>query len=240
MALIVTYLWHDPESNIHYTADDVRRLYKGIRDHADHSHEFAVVTDKPELFEGDEFRAIKIDETIPRDAGHCVVKLMIFHPEGKKLFGAERVFQMDLDTLVVGDVHKVLNRLEDVVLWRNPARIPWDKPSRPNRPLYNGSFLMHKLETLPRIWLDYQPGHPMARNDQLWCSFKLGPDAPYWDSRHGLYRLARPGEPETGVWGKIPENAVMITCPGSHGKPDSPEILAANPWLQEYDVRFGA
>jgi hypothetical protein len=232
--IVGTYFWSDPEFPNSYTSDDVRRLQRAVSKNLTVPHEFVVVTDKPALFVNDSnIRAILLDLTT-HVSGTCFVRLMTFHPEGKKLFGAKRFFQMDLDTLVIGNFDHVVNRDNPVVLWRNPARAPWEKPKVPGRPYYNGSFVLHELGSHPGIWRNFLKRGPKPGDDQGWYARAYGPFAPYWDQKDGIYRIARPGEPETGIWGDLPENACLVTCPGSEGKPSNPMILEANPWLEQY------
>lgn len=242
---VITYLWQ-PDARSHlaapYTPADVERLRQSVARNLTVPHAFICVTDTPELFDGNpHIRAVKLDATIPMHAGHCVCRLMTFHPEGKRLFGASHVFQMDLDTLVVRNFDDVVTRKEDTVLWRNPARVPWERPLK-LRPYYNGSFVLHRCGTMPGVWWAYDESHQhrpserFLKDDQTWLSHWFGQDAPYWDHVHGIYRIARPGEPETGIWGDLPSNAKLVTFPGSEGKLDNPKVREANPWIAEYAV----
>lgn len=241
---VITYLWSPDERSklvAPYMPEDVRKLAKAAKANLTVPHSFICVTDRPEAFDGDtEIKAIPIDDTIPMNAGHCVCRLMTFHPNGREIFGADRVFQMDLDTLVIRNFDDVVMRDEDVVLWRNPARVPWDNPSRPQRPYYNGSFVLHRCGSAAWVWTGYleilgkYPANPILKDDQTWLSNYLGPYMPYFDASHGIYRMARPGEPETGIWGDLPDNAKLVTYPGSNGKITQTHIREANPWLEEY------
>jgi hypothetical protein len=87
---------------------------------------------------------------------------------------------------------------------------------------------------MPWVWDRFDPAHRAARDDQTWYSHLFGPQAPYWDGSHGVYRLARADTPGSGVDGKLPKNACVVTFPGSEGKPDDPAILARNPWIAEH------
>ena len=247
---VITYLWSPDERSklaAPYTPEDVRRLAKAVKANLTVPHNFICVTGHPEAFDGDpDIKAIPIDDTIPMDAGHCVCRLMTFHPNGREIFGVDRVFQMDLDTLVIRNFDDVVMRDEDVVLWRNPARVPWEDPSVPQRPYYNGSFVLHKCGAMDSIWHGYQTllkmdaSHRALKDDQTWYSHVFGPYAPYWDASDGVYRIARPGEPETGIHGTLPDNAKLVTYPGSNGKISQSHIRDANPWLEKWSSVYAA
>lgn len=241
---VITYFW---QPNAHsklakpYVPDDVRKLKRDVGRNLLVPHKFICVTDRPEEFADDEeIEAVAIDTTIPKEAGHCVCRLMTYHPQGREIFGADVVFQMDLDTFVLDVIDPIVLRREDLVLWRNPARRPWANPVR-ERPLYNGSFVLHRCGTMPWLWSNYleawrqQPGLAVLKDDQTWLSANLGRDMPHWSDRDGIYRLAREDTPGSGIWGELPENAKLVTFVGSEHKPDNPKVREANPWIAEYE-----
>lgn len=236
MITVLTYFWKPDEGSkfkAPYTADDVRKLQRMVAHNLSEPHEFAVITDQPELFADDAaICAIPINRAthVP---GTCYVRLMTFHPDGLNLIGA-RVLQMDLDCLIVGNIDHLVSRTEDLVLWRNPAR----HPSRPGRPLYNTSILAHRCGTMPEIWqafVSLGKARIPAKDDQWFLSDALGPDVPYFDgARDGVYRIARDDTPGSGVDGTLPDNACVVFFTGSDGKMDNPRVLAKNPWIKEY------
>lgn len=258
--LVATYFWHpDPGSKFAapYTADDVRRLQRMVKRHLTTKHEFAVITDRPHMFDGDAtIRAIPLDKTkhVP---GTCYARLMTFHPDGADIFG-EKLLQIDLDTLIVGSMDALVDRDEDLVLWRNPARIPWNGPAifegvslptgaavmwtgkrfvhafNQRRCYYNTSLLMHRCGSMPDVWQDFNPERPTAKDDQWYLSNLFGENCAYFDQSHGVYRLAREDTPGSGVDGELPDNACIVTFPGSHGKWTDPRIRQANPWIEEH------
>lgn len=238
MSLVIgTYFWQPDAGSkfAHaYAPDDVRRLQRMVARHCTVPHQFAVITDRPELFEGNsDIRAIRIDQTkhVP---GTCFVRLMTFHPNGMAMIG-DKVLVIDLDTLIVGNIDHLVSREENLVLWRNPARIPWHNPTMKGRPYYNTSVLLHRCGTMPDIWESFDPHNPRVRDDQWWLAAMLGADMPYFDGeKDGVYRLGRKGEPGTGVDGALPPNACIVTFPGSEGKWTDPAIRAANPWIEAH------
>jgi len=235
MLTVATYFWHDPagKAKFVYQPSDVRRLKAGVARHLTVPHEFAVITDRPHLFAGDaDIRAIPLAMAthVPNT---CFVRLFTFHPDGARLIG-ERVLVIDLDTLIVGNLDLIVERDEPLVLWRNPSRIPWDKPVMPGRPYYNTSMVLHRCGTMPSLWTRFSPLNRHCRDDQWWLSDLLGPDMPHWDGSDGVYRLGRPDTPGSGVVGELPRNARVVTFPGSEGKWWAPEIAKANPWIEEH------
>lgn len=258
MLTVLCYFWHpDPGSKFKapYTSDDVRALKRMVKRHLSVPHEFAVVTDRPHLFDADkDIRAIPMnwEKHVPST---CYSKLFTFHPDGAQIIG-ERALQIDLDTIVVGDMNPLVERDEDLVLWRNPTRIPWEggvdgstiqlgmmtKKGRSKitylsnqaRCYYNSSFLLHRCGTMPWVWNDFDPKHPPAKDDQWYLSDLFGQDCAYYDASHGVYRLAREDTPGSGVDGELPDNARVVTFPGSEGKWTDPRIAAANPWIAEH------
>lgn len=239
MKTVVATYWWQPDAgskfNQPYTADHVRDLKDMVKANLTVPHEFAVITDQPELFDDDlDIRAILIDRAthVP---GTCYVRLMTFHPQGREIIG-DKVLQIDLDTLIVGNIDHLVSREEDLVLWRNPAL----HPSRPGRSLYNTSILLHKCGTMPEIWQCFRElgkSRIPAKDDQWYLSDALGPDVPTFDgARDGVYRIApSPLDTRGGISGvRPPANACVVTFPGSNGKWTEPTIRQANPWIAEY------
>lgn len=227
MLTVATYLWGSK-----YGPEDVLRLKRMVDRHMTVPHEFMVITDRPHLFDGVRIRVMPLDMTM-HVPGTCFVRLFTFHPDGASIFG-ERILQIDLDTLIVGNLDAIASRDEDLVLWRNPSRVPWDTPDRAGRPYYNTSVVLHRCGTVPELWDEFRPKNPRCRDDQWWVSDLLGKAMPYFDGSDGIYRLGRPDTPGSGVMGELPANACIVTFPGSEGKWTQPEIAQANPWIAEH------
>lgn len=235
MSLVVaTYFWNPDKGSKfahQYKVEDVKRLQRQVKTHLPVQHEFVVITDKPHWFEGEkDIRALTIDY-LKHVPGTCFVRLMTFMPEGREFIG-EKVLQIDLDTLIVGDLTPIVERDEDLVLWRNPGRVPWHLDNR--RCYYNTSVVLHRCGTMPDVWHNFDPKRPSAKDDQWYLSDYFGPGCPYFDASHGVYRLARADTPGSGVDGALPDNARIVTFPGSEGKWTKPEIRQANPWIEAH------
>lgn len=238
MLTVACYLWSDPlwrhTDAFQYGPHHVRQLQKQVAKNLTVPHEFVCITDRPHMFDADKnVRAIPInrEKHIP---GTEFVKLMTFHPDGKNLIG-ERVLQLDLDTVIVGNIDPIVDRGEDVVVWRNPSRVPYDNPSVASRPFYNGSVILHRCGTWPAVWhFNTQMPNRTVRDTQVWMSFVLGPNAPYWDQSDGIYRLGREDTPGSGIVGDLPANARIVSFVGSEHKPWLPKVRQANRWLEQY------
>jgi hypothetical protein len=166
MTLVVgTFFWKPDAGSkfaVPYTPDDVRRLQRMVAKHLTVSHQFAVITDQPTAFVRDapDIRAIPIDRTthVP---GTCFVRLMTFHPKGREMIG-EKFLAIDIDTLIIGNIDHLVSREEDLVLWRNPSRVPWaDLETRESRQAY---VLEHHQDLLQRVGGDID-----FENDSIAC-----------------------------------------------------------------------
>lgn len=238
MLTVTTYAWHDPNGKHNdkyvYGAEDVRLLQRMVARNLTVPHEFVCITDRPEMFEGDaDIRAVPLDMKthVP---GKCYCRLFTFSPQARELLG-ERVLQMDLDTVIVGNMDAIVDRDEDLVLWHNPRKVPWSRtPSGP--PFYNTSMLLLKTGAYPQFYTEFDAERTpkIAKDDQWLLSAVLGPDMPFWDQSHGVYRLAVPGLAGSGIEGDLPENARIVFCPGDGRKPFYPHIQAQYPWIRDH------
>jgi hypothetical protein len=235
MLSVVTYLWAPDENSKFpaYRADDARLLQRQVARHLSMPHEFVVVTDRPEAFADDSaIRAVPIDWTthVP---GTCFVRLFTFNPRARDVLG-DRVLQLDLDTVIVGDLTPIVDRDESLVLWRNPRKWLLTYPEvgyAKKLSWFNGAVMLHSPGTMCVIWQSFDPAH--ARDDQWLISDYAGKDNPYWDESHGIYRVAHPRRPWVGFYGDLPANARLVAF-ASERKPWVPEVMAHNPWITEF------
>lgn len=198
-------------------------------------HRFIVVTDQPGLFsDDDDIHAVPIDWTthVP---GTCFVRLFTFSPQAQKVLG-ERVLQLDLDTVIVGSFDEIVDRDEDIVIWRNPRKWALTFPEVGHAKAlswFNPSIMLHSPGTWSVIWQNFDAKEPGARDDQWLMSDYFGKDCPYWDQTHGVYRLT-PGKPWIGIHSEaLPENARIVTFPSSR-KPWLADVVSAAPWIEKH------
>jgi hypothetical protein len=237
MLTVATYFWYDPawehNDKFMYGADDVRLLQAMVKRNLSIPHEFAVITDRPELFSSDdEIRTIDLDKTthVP---GTCYTRLFTFHPEGATIFG-DRMLVIDIDSVIVSDLAPLVFREENLVLWKNPT---WrDDGKFAGRSYYNTSMVYHRCGTMPRLFTEFNAGTTSRRwqDDQWFLTHCFGHGAPVWTGEDGVYRLARADTPGSGVEGELPDNARIVFFPGDQGKPWLPEVLERCPWIPQY------
>jgi hypothetical protein len=241
VVIVATYLWNtaDAAPGKHsYNRDDVRLLQQMVKRHLKTEHQFVVFTDRPEQFANDaNIAAIQIDweKHVP---GTCFVRLLTFSPKLAAMFGhGTRLLQLDLDMVIVGSIDAIVDREEDLVLWRNPRRWVLTFPDvgyAARLAWFNCSILLHRCGTRPDLCEDFDPASPSSRGDQWYLSDRLGKDCPHWDGADGVYRLATADRPYFGVYGHLPENACVVAFPGDAGKPWRQDTVESNPWIAEH------
>lgn len=199
-------------------------------------HDFVVVTDKPALFKDDnDIRVVELDKStfVP---GTRYAKLMLWRRDIGNIIG-ERMLYLDLDCVVTDSLEPIVNRKEDVVLWRNPN---FQGP-RKRRARYNTSMMLIKAGARPHLYEDFRPkiDPPKLRKiwggtDQAWISHKLSwTDEAYWTDKDGVYGAGRLKDVVPGVATKLPKNARIVFFPGSR-IPHMKNIQKEHPWIPRY------
>lgn len=233
MLTVACYLWGDPAGESPYSAADVHLLKRMVDRHLTVPHEFVCITDRPGQFDGSEVRAVKLPQMPIEHGMYGCQKLLTFHPIAATFIG-ERILAIDLDVVIVANFDSIVDRPEDLVLWRNPSRRPWNDP-KSRRAYYNSSLVLLRAGSWPEIWNRYAEGKAKGYpGDQDWISKVYGPLCHYWDDSSGVYRLARTDTPGSGVRAVLPGNAKIVFFPGDEGKPWIPAIAQECPWIAEH------
>jgi hypothetical protein len=234
MLTISCFFWQAGDPPL-YTADDVFRLRSMVDRNMTLPHDWVCVTDRPELFEGTGIRPVPFEPTthVP---GKLFDKVELFHPNLAAKIGS-RVLNFDLDVVITGSLDEIAGRREPVVLWRNPSRVPWDRPEgiSTRRARYNASLVLITAGACAKVWKAYDAGYaPRAfGTDQDFISAVMGDDVPYWAQEHGVYRYARDDGLAHGVREVLPENARIVFFPGSNGK-ITPAVEERCPWISTF------
>lgn len=237
MITVCCFLWHDPAAQrrhvYSYGVRHVRTLRSMVARHLQQPHRFVCVTDRAGLFAVD--RGI---ETVPlAPATHLpgtrYAKLMLFRRNIAELLG-ERILYLDLDTVITASIDPLVDRDEDLVLWRNPNF------GAPRRARYNTSMILLRAGTRPELVEAFDPHkHPaqLAKEwggtDQAWISTRVAPDEAHWTDADGVYGAGRLHDIVPGVGTRLPENARIVFTPGAR-EPSMPATQALHPWIKEH------
>jgi hypothetical protein len=241
----VCFFWIDEARNRQYqiTPDDVRIWNRMVARNLTVPHRRVCVTHRPDLI--DFMQTVPLDMTkhVP---GLCTAKLMVWRPDIAKVIGSERILLMDVDCVVTGDMNPLVQRDEDVVLWRNPNYAEGGK-----RGFYQGSMQLLTAGARPFLWEDFNPyatpgwlNRRFGGGEQAWISERLNLDYPepgwrwneaHWTEADGVYGAGRlmNGKMGAGVQSELPENARIVFTPGDRA-PGQPEMQASHPWIAEY------
>ena len=244
MLSVICFYWKDParRRGYEFTPEDVRIWDAMIARNLTIPHRRICVTHRPDLI--DFMETVKLDETkhVP---GTCTVKLMAWRPDIAPILG-ERILSMDIDCVVTGNLDALVDRKEDVVLWRNPN---YEKGGR--RGFYQGSLQLFNAGARPFLWEDFDPDNtPRWLNrrfggaEQVWISERLNTSFPepgwewneaYWTDADGVYgagRLMHSGQ-DKGIGTELPENARIVFTPGDR-IPSMPSTQEKHPWIREH------
>jgi len=224
----VCWFWVEHEPPL-YTVEDVYLLKRMVDRNLTIPHRWICVTDRPHEFDSS-FCTVPLCERTHRP-GALFDKVEMFRPDSR--FG-DRAICFDTDCVVTGNLDRIVGRGENLVMWRNPARIPYegDGTIAGQRPYYNGSMILITKGARPSVWNEFDPeGY---RGDQYYLSDKLSRYEMCWSEKDGVYRLAREDTPGSGIVDELPDNARIVFFAGSEHKPDRPEIQARCPWIQTH------
>lgn len=187
---IITFLW-----GTRYTPDHVNTLARMVARNYSSPHRFIVVTNIAGAYDDsietvyDRADFANISSPHGPHAVSCYRRLRLFEADAGDRFG-ERIVQLDLDTVIVGDMTDLWGRAFaaglDFVGWRDP--------------LYAkqicGSMFALRAGAHPDVWAGFKrdPGRARALaeragyrgSDQAWISYCI-PDALKWGPLDGAY-----------------------------------------------------
>lgn len=195
-------------------------------------HKFVCVTD--EEIEG--------VDTIPMDwtthvSNTVYARLVMRRPGFFPQDLGDRIFSLDLDVVLTGNIDHIVGRKEDCVFWHNP-NFPL-----PKRAFYQSSIQLFTAGARSELWskfnaktLTIRDGAHMGKSinwrfggaEQAWISEMLDWDEAFWDARDGIYGAGRLSDN-----GELPGNACIVSFPGSR-EPSQPEVQEKHPWILEH------
>lgn len=247
MLIVTTYFWKDPDrakvrTHREFNHDDVRRLRSMVGRHLSHPHRFVVVSD--EDIDGVERVPLDWSKHVPST---CFIRLMQRRSDyathlRQNIMGLPdgplRIFNLDLDLVVVGDLGSLVDRHEPSVWWHNPN---WPAPRRAR---YQTSVQLFTTGHHYELYERFDPkarrlptgediNHRFGGAEQAWVSEMLPWDEPFWDERDGIYGAGRVGDWSSDRVVDLPDNARIVSFPGNR-LPDDPEVIKKFPWIKEY------
>ena len=238
MITVVQYLWFDPHARCNgvyvYGAADVNSLKRQVDLHMSVPHRHVCVTNKPQGLDCD-IDVVPLDMTtfIP---GTRFAKLMSYRPDAASVFGGERLLILDIDAVAVGNLDPLVQRDEDLVLWRNPNF------GIPRRARYNTSIVLVKAGTRPEFWTKFDPSRSpralkalnIGGTDQAWVSHMASAEEAHWTAADGVYGAGRLGDYNPGsCTTSLPVNARIVFFPGRR-VPWMQTEIEKHPWIPEH------
>jgi hypothetical protein len=225
----VTWKWHTKDSPRSFAAKHVNIVRAMIARNYPREFRFICITDDPKgLDERIETMPMPVRfDHIRSPQGtrfpNCYCRLWNFSREASVL--GERIFQLDIDVVITGDLQPLVDRSEDFVGWCD-KRFVWNK-------IAGGAYLL-RTGSMPQIWEDFDPLTSPAQafaagnggSDQGWMSFKMYPSPRFTE---GLVKINwTPSRTR-----EIPKGARMVFTNGVQ-PPWSHETRRRYPWLKEH------
>lgn len=229
--------------NYRFTHDHVRILRNMVERNLTIPHRFVCVTDQ----DIDDIETVRIDwqKHVP---GTVFVRLMQRRPDYGEIIGGDRIFNLDIDVVITGNIDDIVSRTEPSVWWRNPNF------GQPRRAFYQSSIQLFNAGHHSALWSDFDPiwtpqnmrfrepwkkpqsvNHRFGGAEQAWISERISWDEPFWDESHGIYGAGRlfNGEQDGGVQSELPDNARIVSVPGDR-IPDQPEVMERHRWIKNH------
>lgn len=180
MISFVCWKWRGPDGRRFFLSEHVNVLRAMIARHYSKPFRFVCITDDAKgldpKIEALPIPAAAIHESALRNPRgdrfpECYRRLWNFSREATIL--GERIFQLDIDVIVCGDLAPLIERNGDFVGWSDP-RFETHK-------IAGGAYLL-RTGSLTEIWDRFDPATSPARafkagflgSDQGWISYKLG------------------------------------------------------------------
>jgi hypothetical protein len=234
MLSVCCFLWDDPSRERDYTFGEghVVTLRNMVARHLHLPHEFVCVTDRTHIAEG--IRCVPLDDRV-HVPGTCGRKLTIWAPDAGTRIGT-RILSLDLDMVIVDDITPLVDRPEDVVMFRNPNYVEGGR-----RAFYQGSIQLMTANSRPKVWnVRFHPHAPMIVNrrfgghEQAWLSEMLPWTEAHWSDADGIYGAGRVGDwTDKTVVAELPPGARIVVFPGNR-EPGQPHVKEKFPWITEH------
>lgn len=227
--LITTWLWGDK-----FGPTDVAKLAAGVRRHLTQPHRFLCFAENAD---GLTVETVEIRDKHLLQVPGCYARLRMFDPQFQRniaLIEGDRLVNIDLDTVITGELDPPFNRIEPFVIMQGG--------NAANPCPYNGALMMLRAGAHPEVWTDFSieaaarvPFYEFP-DDQGWLWHKV-PNAAGWKCgiESGVFVFHKPGWPGwekgTGKIGndRLPAGARLVTFSGWR----SPKRFEHLGWVRE-------
>lgn len=145
----------------------------------------------------------------------CFCRLRMFDCAWQERWGIEpgdRLVQIDVDTIITGNLDALFDREEDFVIMQGGSYQPCP---------YDGALWMQRAYTNEEVWTGFNLNEAAKTqyhefpDDQGWLASQL-PDAAGWQCGDEVFVYKKPGWPKDD---KLPERAKLVTFAGKR-RPD--------------------
>jgi hypothetical protein len=215
----------DPcRKHLAYTCEHVNAQLPLLKKHMPGSYRVVCVTDEPDGLDPsvnvvpmpcDDGPEESQDKRFPR----CYRKLWNFSWDARHIFG-RRILSLDLDGFPVRSLAPIVERPEDLVVWRR------------NRFIMGGVYLLttgthtgvwHEFDFVssPRILRE----HNLPESDQGWLTYMVPRVTPHFGPEVYL--------PPAGIDTGLPETAALVSF-GTQEKPWMKAAQIRHPWISEH------
>lgn len=187
---ILTWLWHQENSRIKYTAEHVNIWASMLRRNITVPHTLACVTNMPEgidpkikIIPLPEFKEVDNKNWDAKNGlPQCYRRLDMYRADAAKTYG-RKILCLDLDVVITGNIDHIVSADVDFAMSKGTAG---------HRP-YNGSLQMIKAGSRPQVFERFLPEAAVTASsmyigsDQAWITFCLGWSEKYFGDEHGVY-----------------------------------------------------
>ena len=241
MISFVCWKWSDPRAGRAFSSSHVNTLARAIARHYDAPHRVLCVTDDqrglspnvlpipmPRTGFEDLLNPSQTQRTrgVEKPFPSCYRRLWNFSSAARALLG-DRIFALDIDVIVLGDLRPLVTRSASFVGWCDP-RFQWDKVAGGAYLLTTGAHVDVYDEFDPLTSPAIAKAAGFEGSDQAWMSYKLYPPRQHWSSADGLIKLNWLRNAETP-----PPGTRLIFTSGDRPPWDS-SVQMRHPWIKEY------
>lgn len=231
MISVVVWRW-----GTKYPVGHVLKMQSMLRRHLTLPHRLVCITDKPQELPAD-ITPIKLPKAIPGDH-KCLRRMWLYSP--KAAVCGERLLQIDLDVVLIGNIDAIVDRPEDFVIWKSDSNTihKW---------AYNATLMLITPGAKADVWARFSanPARIMAEADAdgWWAKVNsdqaaacyLMKDQPIatWTQADGIYayRVFAGKHGERGA--VLPADAKIVSFHGPRD-PAIPDLQQKSPWIREH------